>query len=52
MTDSLKNLIPLVLLLRSGENPWREHPVGFHDQLVFFLDIIYSKKENNMKFNI
>ena len=38
----------------AGENTWGEPPAGshpFHDQLVLFLDMIYSKKENNMKFN-
>ena len=34
-----------------GETP--SGPTPFYDQLVFFfLDITYSKKENNMKFDI
>ena len=38
-----------------GADPWWEPPGGlppFHDQLVLLLDIIYTKKYSNMKFNI
>ena len=43
------------MIINIGTDSWGgasgEFP-PFHDELVFFLDIIYSKKENNMKFNI
>ena len=46
------NLESLIGRGRSMEGSTQRAPPPFHDQLVFFLDIIYNKKENNMKFDI